>query len=104
MCAVRGLLNWQGDREIVFARAPKTVYIDGYPPLGRCSGWTERGCNAERDFANDDIFYLEVCLFSQVCRNSDAMFELEVGDRFVCDFDLDGFENLKRMLLEGPSI
>ena len=38
------------------------------------------------------------------CRNSDAMFELEVGDRFVCDFDLDGFENLKRMLLEGPSI
>jgi len=104
MCAVRGLLNWQGDREIVFARAPKTVYMDGYPPFGRCSGYSEGGCNLETGFANDDIFYLELCLFSQVCANSDRMFELDVGERFVCDLDLDGFERLKQMLLEGPSI
>tara|TARA_B110000046_G_C12858546_1_gene340810 strand:+ start:582 stop:704 length:123 start_codon:yes stop_codon:yes gene_type:complete len=37
-----------------------------------------------------------------VCKNSDALFELEVGERWVCDFDLDGFMRLQKMLLEGP--
>lgn len=65
MCAVHGLLNWQDNRQIVFARAPKTMYIDGYPPLGKCSGFTDGWCNDWDGFANDDIFYLELCLFSQ---------------------------------------
>jgi hypothetical protein len=47
---------------------------------------------------------LEVCLFSRVCRNAQTMFEINVGDRFICDFDPQGFEELKQMLLEGPSI
>jgi len=104
MCAVLGLLNWQADREIVFARAPNTVYLDGYPPFGHCSGYTDNFCSDTVGFANDDIFYLEVCLFSQVCSNAQQMFKLGVGDRFVCDFDRLGFEELKRQLLEGPLI
>ena len=104
MCAVRGLLNWQGDGSIAFARAPKTMWLDGYPPFGHCSGWTDAPCNDQIGFANDDIFYLEVCLFSQVCKNNAAMFQLEVGENFFCDLDVDGFNNLKRILLEGPGI
>jgi hypothetical protein len=104
MCAVRGLLNWQGGGNIAFARAPKTMWLDGYPPFGHCSGWTDAPCNDQIGFANDDIFYLEVCLFSQVCKNNAQMFQLEVGENFFCDLDVDGFNNLKRILLEGPGI
>jgi len=102
MCAVRGLLNSQGKKEIMFARAPNTMYIDGYPPLGRCSGWTDAPCDDYVGYANDDIYYIEVCLFSMVCKNSDALFQLEVGERWICDFDLEGFMSLQEMLLEGP--
>jgi hypothetical protein len=58
VCAVRGLLNWQADREIVYARAPNTVALDGYPPFGHCSGFTDGFCNDQAGFANDDIFYV----------------------------------------------
>ena len=85
-------------------RAPKTVSLDGIPPFGHCSGYTNAPCNDWEGFANDDIFYLEVCLFSQICENSDKLFEVDVGERFVCDFSPDGFEDLKSMLVEGPSI
>jgi len=104
MCAVRGLLNWQKSREIMFARAPKTVSMDGVPPFGHCSGYTNAPCNDWEGFANDDIFYLEVCLYSQVCSNSDELFRLEVGDKFVCEFSEEGFELLQQMLLEGPDV
>merc|ERR1711988_1717848 len=102
MCAVRGLLPWQASREIVFARAPKTVSMDGVPPFGHCSGYQTGACNDWEGFANDDIFYLEVCLFSQVCKNSGRLFELDVGERWVCEFDVNGFNFLKKLLLAGP--
>jgi hypothetical protein len=44
------------------------------------------------------------CVSAQVCSNAQQMFKLGVGDRFVCDFDRLGFEELKRQLLEGPLI
>ena len=40
--------------------------------------------------------------FDTVCRNSDELFKLNVGQPFVCDFLPDGFAALKRWLLEGP--
>jgi len=101
MCAVLGKLPWQADRELVFARAPNTVYLDGYPPFGRCSGYTSSACSDTVGFANDDIFYLEVCLFSQVCSNAAEMFDLDVGDRWVCQLGHAGFDRLKGWLLEG---
>jgi len=102
MCAVRGLLLSQSSRQIVFARAPKTVSMDGWPPFGHCSGFTDNFCDEFTGFANDDIFYLEVCLFSQICRNSDQLFEVDVGQPFVCDVSPNGFAALKRWLLEEP--
>ena len=60
MCAAKGLLPGQGSRAIKFARAPKTVSLDGYPRFGECSGYTNRPCSKRSGFANDDIYYLEV--------------------------------------------
>jgi len=102
MCAVRGMLDWQDSKEIMFARAPKTVSMDGVPPFGHCSGYTDAPCNDWEGFANDDIFYLEVCLFSMLCKNSDELFKLNVGERFICDFSEEGFSLLQQLLLEGP--
>ena len=50
-------------------------------------------------YATDDIYYLETCIFSQVCRNSDELFKLAVGDVFICDFSHEKFAELKELLL-----
>ena len=41
---------------------------DGHPPFGVCSGYTNAPCSRESGFANDDIYYLEICLFAMICR------------------------------------
>lgn len=104
MCAAKGFLNKQASRKIVFAHAPKNVWMDGWPPFDQCSGYTGEECNRWLGFANDDIYPLEVCLYSQVCKNDDELFNIEAGDPFVCDIDVPGFHHLQSMLMDGPSI
>ena len=41
---------------------------------------------------------LEVCLFSQICRNGDELFRLEVGESFSCDFSNEGLWELEALL------
>ena len=44
----------QASKRIVFARAPKTVAMDGVPPFGHCSGYTDQQsapCNGYDGFA-----------------------------------------------------
>ena len=100
------MLIRQSSRKIVFARAPKSVRLDGTPSFGVCSGYTDKECDSQRDigFANDDIYYLEVCLYSQVCTNGHALFSVEPGGAFVCDFSESGFRRIQQMLVEGPSV
>lgn len=108
MCAAKGLLNKQSSRKIVFAHAPKDVHMDGWPPFGRCSGYTNKRCDTVHGFANDDIYPLEVCLFSQVCENNGPspgeLFGVGAGQPFVCQTSVPGFRNLQAWLLEGPSV
>ena len=68
------------------------------------TGWTDpwKHCTRENGFANDDIFYLEVCLFSQVCHNRHRLFELNAMQPFHCNFDSTGFDHLARLLKRGP--
>ena len=61
-----GKLGNQISRNIRFARAPETVDLTGTPSFGECSGWSQTGYNIQWDFANDDIYFLELCLFSMV--------------------------------------
>ena len=102
-CAARGLLPGQKARRIVFAQAPNSVAPDGSTgkPLGVCGGWTPPGAPKGGIFgyATEDIFYLEVCMFHQICRNGDKLFQIGVGWTFVCDFDQDGFDELESLLL-----
>ena len=52
---------------------------------------------------NHDIFFLEVCTLSEVCHNSDELFELEdAKGHFECDFSLAKFRQLQQLLLEPP--
>mmetsp|Transcript_1054 Transcript_1054/g.2772 ORF Transcript_1054/g.2772 Transcript_1054/m.2772 type:complete len:92 (-) Transcript_1054:65-340(-) len=75
---------------------------DGPPPLWRCSGFTDKYCDHNEGFANDDIFFFEVCVFSMICNNNDRLFELEVGEDFRCDLSEAKYRRLQRLLQSGP--
>jgi len=98
LCAARGDLPGQNTRAIKFARAPKSLSMDSWPWFGTCSGWTNAPCDANTGFANDDIYYLEVCLFSLSCSNNERLFEVDVGEDFVCEVDRAGVAQLQEWL------
>ena len=66
--------------------------------IGSCQGYHPRGCGAQ-GYASSDIFYLEVCVYSLACRNRDQLWRLESGDRFECEMDWAGFQQLRDWLL-----
>ena len=101
-CAARGLLPGQGGSGIVFSVAPGSLLLPKYDhtpssPLrrtfGQCGGLLPNTCRA-CTYANDDIFFLEVCLFDQICLNGPDIFRIRVGERFECIFSPDGFRTL----------
>ena len=53
-------------------------------------------------YANDDIFFLESCLYSQVCTNGDELFALGAGEHWTCHFSDEAFRELQRVLLAPP--
>jgi len=103
VCAAKGLLPNQDNGTINFATAPKDLDLHAYPSFGCCHGWTDTSCDLDTGFANDDIYYLEVCLFSQVCSNRDELFAINALDDFRCVFDDAGFNRLMGLLREGPA-
>mmetsp|Transcript_31075 Transcript_31075/g.65134 ORF Transcript_31075/g.65134 Transcript_31075/m.65134 type:complete len:165 (+) Transcript_31075:451-945(+) len=104
VCSAKGLLPGQGGKTIRFSKAPYTLQPDGLSgkPLGKCCGWVPEDMQpigGSFGYATDDIYYLEACIFSQICRNSDELFTLGVGDPFICDFSEDKFASLQQTLL-----
>ena len=98
LCATLVKLHNQGSGQILFAIAPKDMDIDllhrkKHPP--NVQGWT--CCGA---FAENDIYYLEVCTLSEMCANSDELFSLEVGDPFHCQFDAEKYAALQKTLTQ----
>ena len=47
-----------------------------------------------------DIFYLEVCLFNQICSNGPQIFELEQDEAWECAFSEQRLRDLQQILLE----
>mgnify|MGYP006154879403 CR=1 FL=1 len=89
-----------------FAYKPGNLEIfGGYngKVFGRCRGYKPDGVNCVNGFATDDIFFLEVCLFSFVCKNKEELFEIEEKQFYVCDYDEDAFDELQTLLLESPT-
>ena len=102
LCAIKGLLPGQGSNEIIFATAPKDLdpHPQGGRPVGTCGGWRPPNTgDCWRDgYATDSIFFLEACLFNQLCGNARELWLLEAGDPFVCDFSFARFEELQQLL------
>lgn len=48
------------------------------------------------------VFYLEACLYNQMCENGNEIFELEVGTPFRCELSPERFRNLSTMLSSPP--
>ena len=104
VCAAKGELPGQVNPHIVFATAPNSLVLDsGHQPLDRCGGWVPPKVRRKGavGWANDDIYFLEVCLFNQICSNGPDLFRLGVGEQFTCDFSTDGFDEL-RLILSHP--
>ena len=53
-------------------------------------------------YGTEDIFYLEVCLFNHICSNGHQLFELGVGDTFICEFSQVKFDQLEVLLSQTP--
>mmetsp|Transcript_9556 Transcript_9556/g.24481 ORF Transcript_9556/g.24481 Transcript_9556/m.24481 type:complete len:188 (+) Transcript_9556:1-564(+) len=96
-----GKLPGQRSKVIKFATEPGGLrLVDGAHPFGRCHGFRPKGC--QNGYGSDDIYPLEICLFSQLCENGEELFELEVGDPFKCKFSAARLTELKDVLLEPP--
>ena len=70
-------------------------------PLGVCSGWKpeQRPRQGYWGYATDDIFYLESCLFNQICTNGHEVWRVEKGDNFYCQFSEARVRELQQLLL-----
>jgi hypothetical protein len=82
-CLVQGELPRQAGNDAKFARAPKALLMEEFwvPPDPCRTGSCATG------YATSDVFFWEVCFFNHVCRNKEALFSVDVGDTFSCDFD-----------------
>ena len=77
MCAVQGKLPGQGGFGMRFAHKPSDLDVYGGKPLGQCRGWRPGGWgDCGYGYATDDIFFLEVCIYSWICENSADLFRL----------------------------
>lgn len=102
-CAAMGKVPGQRTARIVFANAPGEVDLhgrDGAPTLGACTGHAPYGCGRV-GYANDDIFFLEVCIYSKICANRDELFRLEATELFTCQVSEAGVRELQKLLVEN---
>lgn len=110
VCAALGKLPGQLSRKIYFAKAPAA--LDPSPhsarPLGKCGGWRDFRTPGDSDclqtgFASDDVFFLEVCIYNEICSNGPSeLFHLRAGQPWECELDARGLAKLRDMLLDEP--
>lgn len=97
ICAARGMLPGQQSPSVLFAQEPGSLDVSGDRPLGHCGGYSPQGCGRQ-SYSNDDIYFLEVCVYSMICHNSDELFAMKVGHRFHCRINEEGFRRMQRYL------
>jgi hypothetical protein len=103
VCGAKGTLPGQGGHpgNIRFAHAPGALEpSEGARPIGSCTGYHPAGCG-EVGYASSDIFYLEVCVYSLMCRNRHELFELQVGETWQCEMEWHGFQRLRDLAIAG---
>ena len=93
ICAATSSLPGQQSSGLVFAHPPRELNLAA---AQRCAGFAPLGCQS--GYGTNQIFYLEVCIMTKLCRNKENVFELRVGEEFHCDFSADGARELQRIL------
>ena len=66
------------------------------PPRPRVS---PQGCPPHA-YSNDDIFFLEVCVYALICRNHDELFRVQAEAWFHCEVSDAGWRQLQRYLTD----
>lgn len=102
MCAAMVKLPGQRTPTVIFSLPPNSLDAEGGRPLGRCGGYSPEGCGRHA-YSNDDIFFLEVCMYSKICQNNDELFRVGAERPFRCQVSDSGFRELESILTEnGP--
>ena len=96
-CAAMGMLPGQTSATIIFAQPPNSLDAEGDRPLAQCGGYSPQGCG-KHAYSNDDIFFLEVCMYSKICAYNWELFQLGPGDWFHCQISEEGFRELQAYL------
>ena len=74
-----------GSGEIIFTLAPGELDIDNF--------------NANPHFYEEnDIYYLEVCILNEMCRNYAEMWTKKREDSFFCKFDAKRWANASKAM------
>ena len=103
MCAALGKLPSQGSNTIIFATAPNSLDAAHGRTFDTCGGFAPNGCGTF-GYANDDIFFLEICMFSMICANRESLFRVGRDQAWHCDVgDGSGFRELQRLLATNPN-
>ena len=99
-----GRLPGQLTKTIKFSVPPQS--LDPGPsskkPFGKCRGWRDWHTDCESGFATDDVFYLELCVYNQICTHGERLFTLGKGEAFTCKVNVRRFNELRDLLLETP--
>ena len=77
LCAALGNLPGQGEPALHFSIAPSALDVEIFRNPDTLVG----------AYAISDVYFLEICLYSHMCKNREALFELAVGELFTCDVD-----------------
>ena len=95
LCAVRGGIAYGGGGEpaLLFTLAPQALDMrmfdeDGFHQARHSCG----------DYAENAIYYLEVCILNEICGNRDELFGTPMGQPFYCQLDLGGYQALIAVL------
>merc|ERR1712031_149562 len=100
ICAAMGKLPGQGGVEIQFATPPSSIAFDG-PWFHHCTGYKTAPCSSSHGFANDDVFFTEVCTYSIICSNGNELLDLSDGQSWRCNLSDSGMQWLKEKLLDA---
>ena len=110
VCAATDQIPAQGDGAVMFATSPSSLDPNGRErPLGKCAGWRPENRympDGGFGYGNDDIFYLEACLFDQLCDNGAEIFDDVDWQKvpFRCVFNPTRFHELERILSEPANL